>query len=142
MKKILIVVFIILLILTSAGCGAEKAKQDVIRLVNRNYDRIVTACANGDRDALLAINGIEKIEIAGEYVILFCKGAGIAPSSQGYGFYYSASNSPIAVDCNLDIVCYEKDLSVEGDGYQYVISGNIFYTEHIKGKLYFYSNAY
>ena len=142
MKKILILIFVIFFVLTSVGCGAEKAKWDVIRLVNRNYNRIVTACENRDKDTLLAINGIEEIDFAENYVILFCKGAGIAPSSQDYGFYYSENNSPITVDCDLDIVCFEKDLSPEGEGYQCVVNGNVFYTEHIKGKLYFYSTAY
>ena len=66
----------------------------------------------------------------------------ISVSSQDYGFYYSAENSPITVDCNQDIVCGIRDLAPEGNGYQCVVQGNTFYTEQIKGNIYFYSNAY
>ena len=71
----------------------------------------------------------------------FCKGAGISVSSQDYGFYYSEENIPVTVDCNL-YVMRNIDLLPEGNGYQCIVQENIFYTEHIKGNIYFYSNAY
>jgi hypothetical protein len=125
-----------------AGCGAKETKKDIFDLVENNYDEIVAACENKDSEALLAIDGITQVRIAKGYVLVYCKGAGIAPSSQDYGFYYSEDNSPVTVGCNLGIVCYAADLSPEGDGYQCIKSGNIFYTEHIEGNIYFYSNAY
>ena len=72
----------------------------------------------------------------------FCKGTGIAPSSQDYGFYYSEENLPVAV-FDGQILCATAELVKEGSGYQYVDSGyNVFYTEHIKGNLYFYSASF
>ncbi len=142
MKKMCAFILAIALIITFTGCGAKEAKKDIFNLVEKNYDAIVAACESEDAEALLAINGITTVEIVDEYVIVFCKGAGIAPSSQDYGFYYSEENSPITVDCNLDIMCYAADLSPEGNGYQCIVSGDTFYTEHIKGNIYFYSNAY
>ena len=122
--------------------SAKNAKSDIFNLVENNYDEIVAACENKDSEALLAIDGVTQVNIVDGYVLVYCKGAGIAPSSQDYGFYYSEDNSPVTVDCNLGIVCYAADLSPEGDGYQCIVSGNTFYTEHIKGNIYFYSNAY
>ena len=124
------------------GCSAKNAKSDIFNLVENNYDEIVAACENKDSEALLAIDGVTQVKIVDGYVLVYCKGAGIAPSSQDYGFYYSEDNSPVTVDCNLGIVCYAADLSPEGDGYQCIVNGNTFYTEHIKGNIYFYSNAY
>ena len=142
MKRILAFMLVVVFIFALSGCGGEESKKDIFNIVEKNYDAIVTACENKDKEALLAINGISQVEIVDGYVIVYCKGAGIAPSSQDYGFYYSEKNLPITVDCNLDVVCYTEDLSAKGNGYQCIVSGNIFYTEHIKGNIYFYSNAY
>lgn len=129
-------------ILLFVGCGAERAKEDVLSLVESNYNEIVNACQEKNTEAFLAIDGITKVDIVDGYVIVYCKGAGIAPSSQDYGFYYSAENSPITVDCNLDIVCGADGLTPAGKGYQCVVGGNVFYTELIRGNVYFYSTAY
>ena len=142
MKRLLAFVLLAVFVFSLTGCSAKNAKSDIFNLVENNYDEIVTACENKDSEALLAIDGVTQVNIVDGYVLVYCKGAGIAPSSQDYGFYYSEDNSPVTVDCNLGIVCYAADLSPEGDGYQCIVSGNTFYTEHIKGNIYFYSNAY
>ena len=142
MKRFLAFVLLAVFVFSLTGCSANNAKSDIFNLVENNYDKIVAACENKDSEALLAIDGVTQVNIVDGYVLVYCKGAGIAPSSQDYGFYYSEDNSPVTVDCNLGIVCYAADLSPEGDGYQCIVSGNTFYTEHIKGNIYFYSNAY
>ena len=142
MKRLLAFVLLAVFVFSLTGCSAKNAKSDIFNLVENNYDEIVAACENKDSEALLAIDGVTQVNIVDGYVLVYCKGAGIAPSSQDYGFYYSEDNSPVTVDCNLGIVCYAPDLSPEGDGYQCIVSGNTFYTEHIKGNIYFYSNAY
>ena len=142
MKRLLAFVLLAVFVFSLTGCSAKKAKSDIFNLVENNYDEIVAACENKDSAALLAIDGVTQVNIVDGYVLVYCKGSGIAPSSQDYGFYYSEDNSPVTVDCNLGIVCYAADLSPEGDGYQCIVSGNTFYTEHIKGNIYFYSNAY
>ena len=141
MKKTLVFVSIISLIFILAGCG-KTPKEDVFSLVEKKYDAILKACEEKDSDALLSIKGITKVNIVDGYVIVFCKGAGISVSSQDYGFYYSEDNSPVTIDCNLDIECKADALTSEGNGFQCIVSGNTFYTEHIKGNIYFYSNAY
>ena len=142
MKRLLAFVLLAVFVFSLTGCSAINTKSDIFNLVENNYDEIVAACENKDSEALLAIDGVTQVNIVDGYVLVYCKGAGIAPSSQDYGFYYSENNSPVTVDCNLGIVCYAADLSPEGDGYQCIVSGNTFYTEHIKGNIYFYSNAY
>ena len=142
MKRLLAFVLLAVFVFSLTGCSAKNAKSDIFNLVENNYDEIVAACENKDSEALLAIDGVTQVNVVDGYVLVYCKGAGIAPSSQDYGFYYSEDNSPVTVDCNLGIVCYAADLSLEGDGYQCIVSGNTFYTEHIKGNIYFYSNAY
>ena len=127
-----------------AGCSnrQEKAKSDIFNLVEKNYDEIIAACEGQDADALLAIDGITQVKIVDGYVLVYCKGAGIAPSSQDYGFYYTEENIPVGVGCNLDIVCYRDTMQPKGSGYEGTVNYNTFYTEHIKGNIYFYSNAY
>ena len=142
MKRILAFILVVVFVFALTGCGSKDTKTDIVNLVEKNYDAILKACEDKDEDALLAIKGITKVNIIDGYVIVFCEAKGISVSSQDYGFYYSAENSPITVDCNQDIVCGIKDLAPEGNGYQCVVQGNTFYTEQIKGNIYFYSNAY
>ena len=134
----LVVVFVFIL----SGCRTNDIKTDVFNLVEKNYDTILKACEEKNADALLAIKGITIVNIVDGYVIIFCEAKGISVSSQDYGFYYSEENSPVTIDCNQDIVCEVNDLIPEGNGYQCVVQGNTFYTENIKGNIYFYSNAY
>ena len=105
MKRIAAFVLILSFIVSFTGCrNAElEKKEKIFSLVEENYDAIVTACENKNEEALLAIDGITQVNIVDGYVLVYCKGAGISPSSQEYGFYY---------------------------------------TEHIKGNIYFYSSSY
>lgn len=142
MKRILACLLACSFVFMIVGCRAKDSRKDVFSFVEKNYDMIVEACEANDMEALCAFDKIEKVAVVDGYIIAYCNGEGIAPSSQDYGFYYSEENLPITVDCNLGIVCYAADLLPEGKGYQCIIDGNIFYTEHIMGNIYFYSNAY
>lgn len=143
MKRFLSLIAVFTLIFSLAGCRSERAiKKDIFKFVENNYDLIVEYCVAEDATALCAFEEIEKVKIVDGYVIVYCEGHGIVSSSQDYGFYYSAENSPIAVDCGQDIVCRTEGLTPEGEGFQCVVNYNTFYTEHIKGNIYFYSNAY
>ena len=142
MKRILAFMLVVVFVFVLSGCRTNDIKTDVFNLVEKNYDTILKACEEKNANALLAINGITKVNIVDGYVIIFCEAKGISVSSQDYGFYYSEENSPVTIDCNQDIVCEVNDLIPEGNGYQCVVQGNTFYTENIKGNIYFYSNAY
>ncbi len=143
MKRILSLVIALIFVCSMTGCNRqERAKKRIFDLVEKNYDAIVTACENKDADALLDIDGITKVEIVEGYVLVYCMGFGIAPSSQEYGFYYSEENQPVAVGMGY-ILCDTDDLIPEGLGYEYLGSDhNLYYTQRIKGKIFFYSAAY
>ena len=143
MKRILTFVLVISFVFMLSGCNRqEKAKKDIINLVEGNYDAILKACEEKDADALSAIAGISKVEMVDGYVLAYCKGAGIAPSSQDYGFYYSEENLPVGV-FDGQIICSSNELVEYESGYRYLDRGfNEFYTEHIKGNIYFYSAAF
>ena len=142
MKRILAFVLVITLIFALAGCGAKKAKKDIINIVEENYETILKACQEKDAETLYTIDGITEVKIVDGYVLVYCKGAGIAPSSQDYGFYYSERNIPVGVGYGPHIECNIEDMTPDGNGYKGIVDGNSFYTEHIKGNIYFYSNAY
>jgi len=143
MRKALIFVLALIVMLSLNACGkAENEKQNIFTLVENNYDAIVQACESKDADALLAIEDIKDVDFADDYVFVYCKGYGIAPSSQYYGFYYSAENLPVAV-FDGQIIADTEELLEEGSGYKYLDEGyNSFYTEHIKGSIYFYSASF
>lgn len=144
MKRIFLLIAALVGVLLMTGCKSRKAVQEEIcRLVEMNYDAIAEACENKDEAALYAIDGIEEIKLRDGYVVVYCAGGGIAPSSQDYGFYYSEENLPVAIDCNEEILCDTGDLMPAGKGYQYRDSGNnVFYTELIRGNIYLYSTSY
>ena len=142
MKRLLAFVLLAVFVFSLTGCSAKNAKSDIFNLVENNYDEIVAACENKDSEALLAIDGVTQVNIVDGYVLVYCKGAGIAPSSQEYGFYYSEENLPVGV-FDGQIVCSNSELVEYENGYRYLDSGyNEFYTEHIKGNIYFYSAAF
>ena len=144
MKRFLAFILVIALVFAFAGYSRQsKARKEIVSLVENHYDTILTACREKDADTLCTIPGITRVAITDGYMLVSCGGAGIAPSSQDYGFYYAADGSPVAVDCNLDILCREANLTPKGKGFQYTDSGhNVFYTEHIADNLFFYSNSY
>ena len=141
-KKVIVLLVCAAALLSFASCGAKESTEGVFALVENHYDEIVAACERKDAQALLAIDGISRVQIVDGYVLVYCQGAGISPSSRDYGFYYTEGNIPVGVDCNLDIVCYRDAMQPKGNGYEGTVRGNRFYTEHIKGNLYLYSNAY
>ena len=142
MKKMLAFILVITLILAFSGCAAKDLKKDIFNLVEKNYEAILKACEEKDEETLLSMNGITQVNIVDGYVLVFCKGAGIAMSSQDYGFYYSEENMPVGVSCSLEIVCDSDTMKPMNNGYEGTVAHNAFYTEQIKGNIYFYSNAY
>ena len=143
MKRIALLPVFLAVLLSLAGCGRSAAyKTSIFTLVEENYDTIVTACSTRDIDALLALEGVTDVRTANGYVLVYCKGAGIATSSQDYGFYFTEDNIPVGVDCNLGIVCSIENMQPVGNGYEGTVDHNTFYTEQIQGNIYYYSNAY
>ena len=143
MKKIILWTVLLAVTFSFAGCGmGETYKNNIFTLVEENYDTILSACENRDKDALLAIEGVQDVRFAGGYVLVYCIGAGISTSSQDYGFYYTEKNIPIGVGCGLEIVCYGETMQPKGNGCEGTVDHNTFYTEQITGSIYFYSNAY
>lgn len=143
MKRFVLLVTLLAVLFSFAGCGMwEKEKSNVFSLVKRNYDTIVAACEQKDKDTLLAMDGITDVRLAVGYVLVQCKSAGIAPSSQDYGFYYTENKTPIGVGYDLQIECYSDTMQPKGNGYEGTSNHNTFYTEQIKGNIYFFSNAY
>lgn len=137
---VVIVIFIapIFLLMLNSNIRPIVRKQKIFNFVEKNYDIIVEACGSNDSAALSAIDGIQEVDFVNGYVLVYCQGYGFGSSTQYYGFYYSRDNLPVAVS-DGQILCLSSQLVKEGDGYQYIDSNyNIFYTEHIKGNIYFY----
>ena len=141
MKRIFASILVVSIIFILTSCS-KAPKEKVFSIVEKNYDTILTACKEKDADKLLSIKGVKKVNIIDGYVVVFCIGKGISVSSQDYGFYYSEENIPVTIDCNQEIVRDASALKLNGNSFECVVSGNTFYTEHIKDNVYFYSNAY
>ena len=133
----------LLLVFSLAGCGGkDSAKADIFDLVEENSDAILEACTQLDVEALEQLEGITRVHVTDGYILVYCTGSGISPSSQDHGFYYAPDGQPVAV-FDGQILCGTDELTPEGDGFVYLDSGhNRFYTEHIMGNLYYYSASF
>ena len=132
----------LLLVISMAGCGGGEGKEAVFDLVEQNCDAIVEACGRMDAEALAGIEGVRKVDVTDGYLLVYCFGEGIAPSSQDHGFYYAPDGQPVAV-FDGQILCTTDELTPDGDGFVYLdSSSNRFYTEHILGNLYYYSASF
>lgn len=146
-KKISNIIFAFLLILflmfvlsqcsnmTDAGI-----KNNIIELVEDNKEIIIEAINTGNYEKIYDVKAIEDITVNDDCVVFYCKGRGIAPSSQEYGFYYSKSNLPIAIFAGKPIHYFKNDIAI-GEGREYVDNSyNSFYTEKIIESIYYYDN--
>ena len=142
MRKFLIPLAV-LMVFSLAGCGGrDSAKAEIFELVEENCSTIEEACVQLDIEALEQIEGITKVDVKDGYVLVYCTGGGIAPSSQEHGFYYAPDGLPVAV-FDGQILCDTAGLTPDGDGYVYRDSGyNRFYTECITGNLFYYSASF
>ena len=142
MRKFLILLAV-LMVFSLAGCGGrDSAKAEVFELVEENFSTIEEVCVQLDIEALEQIEGITKVDVKDGYVLVYCTGGGIAPSSQEHGFYFTPDGLPVAV-FDGQILCDPADLTPDGDGYVYRDSGyNRFYTECITGNLFYYSASF
>ena len=144
MMKFLSVFLVLVFLLSLAGCqteGGQFVKQSIFDFVIQNKNEILLACDPADPNALLALVKIKEVDVVEGYVLAYCEGRGIVPSSQYYGFYYSKDDRPVAVFDGW-ILCNTDDLREEGRGYQYSENGNVFYTEKIADNLWFYSASF
>ena len=146
-KNISYIVFIFLLILfmmfilsKCSNMTDSGIKKNIVGLVEENKEILIEAISTGNYEKIYDIKAIKDITINDDCVVFYCKGRGIAPSSQEYGFYYSKNNLPIAIFDGKPIHYFENDVAV-GEGREYVDNSyNSFYTEKIIESFYYYDN--
>ena len=142
MRKIFILLAA-LMVFSMTGCDYNhSAKAEIFNLVKENFDTMLEACTRLDTEALTQLDGITQVDVTNGYILVYCTGSGIAPSSQDHGFYYAPDGLPVAV-FDGHILCGPEALAPDGNGYVYRDSGqNRFYTEHIIGNFYYYSASF
>ena len=142
MKKIIAIVLFLLLLIGLYACGKDDVKQDIFSIVEENEYLLIDAINTGEYETIYNIKGITDITVDDNYIVFYCSGKGIAPSSQEYGFYYSMKNQPIAIFDGKHI-CEPEDMKEKDNGYEYIdTSYNRFYTEKIIGSFYYYDNSF
>ena len=139
--RIILVTAAIIFCLFSCRKGNNK-KQEIFELVINNEALLREAVRTGEYNEVYEINGISEIIVNEGYTVFYCSGGGIAPSSQEYGFYYSAENKPMAIFDGV-AVCRPEDMKEKNDTYEYLDdSYNIYHAENIIGNFYYYDNAF
>ncbi len=143
MKKVVAVLSILLLsisLFTACSLSDDLTdKADIIKLFNDNKDAIISAVDGGSFDEVEKIRGIESVYASDTYIDFSCGGTGFGPSTQYYGFFYSATDDLTAWNGG---VCPADELYEFGDGYKYqqADGDNEYYVEEI-GEHFFYYEA-
>ena len=140
MKKTVSLIVCVLLVIGLCACSGKSIKEDIFNIVEENVDILIEAINTGDYGYVSEIKGITDITVNDDYIVFYCRGQGIAPSSQEYGFYYSIENQPVAIFDGKP-VCKPENMTVKDGGYEYIDSShNLFYTENIVNHFYYYDN--
>lgn len=139
-------IFIIIIVMASIvfcvfSCRkGNNKKKEIFELVRNNEILLSEAVRTGKYNEVYEINGISEITVNEGYTVFYCSGGGIAPSSQEYGFYYSAENKPMAI-FDGEAVCRPEDMKEKNGTYEYLDdSYNIYHAENITGNFYYYDN--
>lgn len=134
MKKVVAVLSTLLLsisLFTACSLSDDLTdKADIIKLFNDNKDAIISAVDGGSFDEVEKIRGIESVYASDTYIDFSCGGTGFGPSTQYYGFFYSATDDLTAWNGG---VCPADELYEFGDGYKYqqADGDNEYYVEEI-----------
>lgn len=140
MKRAFVCTLVVLALFAFFGCNEETDdKEKIFNIVEDSYEQITKSCETKDMAALLTIKNVKEIDTIDGYIIFCCERDKNPSNSHECGFYYSENNTPVAIS-DGQIICYNEGMNSEGKGNKYVDSlNNEYYTEHIKGNLYFYS---
>ena len=137
MKKILIILLVVSVLLTIAGCNRNLTdKNDIISLFQKNKAVFLQAVSSGDYSALERINGVQNVYCSETYIDIKCGGAGLGSSTHYYGIFYSADDNL----CAIDVAGPKNQLVEHGNGYLYQEIGgdNRYYVEPLGDHFYYY----
>ena len=109
----LLIVFMMFILSKCSNMTDSGIKKNIVGVVEDNKEILIEAISTGNYKKIYDIKAIEDITVNDDCVVFYCKGRGIAPSSQEYGFYYLKNNLPIAIFDGKPIHYFENDVAVE-----------------------------
>lgn len=145
MKRLLLILFSAVFVLSCSSCGIfnDKAdKEDIIELVVENRETLIECIESGDYSELdrFKYRKILEIDVNETSVDFYCGGSGFGPSTSYCGFFYSAEGSMRDVWC----APLFSALTPEGDGYIWREHGgdNSYYVQPICDNFFYYESYY
>lgn len=135
-KRIVWVILLSVLVCVTACSNNLEGKHDVISLFQRNKETFLQAAGSGDWNGVEQIRGIQSVHILETCVKIECGGAGLGPSTQYWGIFYSEEDDLSAAD----VAGPRDQLVVHGNGYLYQENGgdNRYYVEALGDHFYYY----
>ncbi len=119
------------------------SKKQIFKLVERNSAVIIEDISANNFDDTLSIKGIQEVSSRNGMIDFYCGGKGVGSATSYYGFYYSESDEPIGAFAGVGLIG-NFELTPDGRGYSYreENSDNIYYTEKITEKFYYYESHF
>ena len=141
MKRVALFCLLVLSCFILSSCADNLSKKQIFALVKDNHDFLQQCIDESEYDRIRNITGIHDthVEKTGEYIEFYCGGAGLVPSSNYYGFYYSPTDAPLAVDVTETSMLTPKN---DGWGWKEPNGDNTYYTERIMACWYYYESHY
>ena len=137
MKRVIMLCLFLIAGITLSSCAGDLNRKQVFTIVQENHAFLQKCIDEGNYDRSLEIRGIQNTYTGGKgsYVKFYCGGTGLGPSTSYYGFYYSPTDAPLAVDVPETETLTSFD---DGWGWSEPNGDNSYYTERIMECWYYY----
>lgn len=146
MKKLLLVIFSLLIAIVMSSCGVLKLaddrtdKIDIFTFVTENENLLNECIESNDYKSLENVKIIKEIESEQGFVEFSCGGAGFGSATSYCGFYYSENDDMTVIWCAPK----SEPLIKSGSGYMWQENSgdDTYYTEQICEHFYYYEASF
>ena len=151
MKRLIAVILfsaaLILFALSASSCSffqvqdPSSPKKRVINYVLENESSLIEHIRENRFSELENTGIIEDISEHEYYIDFSCGGSGFGPNTSYWGFYYALSEDETKAVSAMGGCAY-SELTESGSGLSIADGDNLFYTENITGRFYYYFIKY
>lgn len=113
-----------------------ESKDDIIRFVKKNHDKLIECIQQRESEALEGYGIIKSVSESDDYIEFYCGGEGFASQTNYCGFFYAKNGNMNALCPNIEI----NDMVAKDGGYywQEEVGDNTYFVAHICDKFYYY----
>lgn len=151
MKKLIAFILFAIALALLASCASsgsffqvrdsQSPKKRIVDFVLENDSGIIEHIREKSLAELENTGIIEEIYAHDEYIEFSCGASGFGSNTSYWGFYYALSENEDKAVCAMGGCAY-SELAERGSGLELEDGDNLFYTEKITGRFYYYFQMY